>query len=142
MTAKEYLSQAYCIEKRINLLIEQAEGLKQFTENCTAKITGMPKAKNKSTSPIADAVCKMVDREKDIADEIERLSLIRNNICKVIDTIEDADCCAVLTKRYLRYKTWEQISKEMNYSKRWVHNAHSRALDMIQKLMPEGVDAV
>ncbi len=30
----------------------------------------------------------------------------------------------------------------MNYSKRWVHNVHSRALDMIKNLMPEGVDTV
>lgn len=118
MTAKEYLQRAYRIERRIHLLIEQAEELKQFTENCTAKITDMPRAKNKSISPIADAVCKMVDAEQEIAEEIERLSAIRNNIRRVIDAVEDADCCVVLTKRYLRYKTWEQIAEEMNYSKR------------------------
>lgn len=140
MTAKEYLQQAYSIDRRINSLIEQTEGLKQFTKHCTAKITGMPKAKNKSKSPIADAICKMVDTENEIAEEIKRLSSIRDKICRVIDSVEDADCSAVLTKRYLGYKTWEKISDEMNYSKRWVLNTHSRALKTVQSLLSEEGD--
>ena len=140
MTAKEYLQQAYSIDRRVNSLIEQTERLKLLTENCTSRITGMPKSKNKSISPIADAVCKMVDAEKEIAEEIKRLFSIRDKICRVIDSVEDADCSSVLTKRYLEYKTWEKIADEMHYSKRWVLNTHSRALKAVQSLLSEEGD--
>ena len=135
MTAKEYLEQAQKIEKRINSLVEQVQGLRDFSLNCTSQLTGLPNGTSKSTSHIADAVCRMTDSEREIAEEIQRLSEVRDDIRRLIDSVDDPDCHAVLTKRYLRYKQWNDIIREMGYCKSTVYNIHLKGLEIIaQKL--------
>ena len=42
MKAKEYLSQAYRLDQRINSKIEQVASLNELATKCTSTITGMP----------------------------------------------------------------------------------------------------
>lgn len=43
MTAKEYLSQAYRLDQRINSKIEQVASLNDLATKCTSTLTGMPR---------------------------------------------------------------------------------------------------
>ncbi len=43
MTAKEYLSQAYRLDDRINSKIQQVDSLNLLATKCTSTISGMPK---------------------------------------------------------------------------------------------------
>ena len=42
MTAKEYLSQAYRLDQRIDSKIEQVASLNDLATKCTSTMTGMP----------------------------------------------------------------------------------------------------
>ena len=42
MTAKEYLSQAYRLDQRIDSKIEQVASLNDLATKCTTTISGMP----------------------------------------------------------------------------------------------------
>ena len=79
MTAKEYLSQAYRLDQRIRSKQEQIASLNDLATSCSATLTGMPRNPNRGGSRMADAVCKIIDLENEIAGDMERLSIEGRN---------------------------------------------------------------
>ena len=58
MIAKEYLSQAFRLDNRINSKIDQIASLNDLATKCGSSITGMPRNPSPATSLMADAVTK------------------------------------------------------------------------------------
>ena len=132
MTAKEFLSQAYWLDRRINSMIAQVDSLNLLVEKVTSTITGMPKNPSPSQSPMADAICRIIDLEREITDEIDRLVDLKVEISRTIKSITRIEYRLVLELRYLCFKSWEQIAEEMGYTVRNIHILHGEALQEIR----------
>ena len=87
MTAKEYLSQAYRLDQRIRSKQEQIASLNDLATDCSATLTGMPRNPNRGGSRMADAVCKIIDLENDIAKDMEKLSERHQNRKQALCTL-------------------------------------------------------
>ena len=133
MTAKEYLSRAFDIERGIRVRREQLQYLKDLTERITTATDGVRVDGTAPQSRIAVTVEKIVDLEQLIRRDAERMVRVYGEIQAVIDRIENPTYRVLLTWRYLCFKTWEQVSDEMHYSWQWVHKLHSRALKAAQE---------
>lgn len=137
MTAKEYLSQAYRLDQRIRFNTSEALTLREMAES----IIAIPLDKERvQTSQNTDAVFvrvleRMWEREKEIADELERLSELKNQLSEVIRSVHDTDERMVLEYRYLRNYTWKQIADELYADTRTVQRWHGRALQSV--ILPE-----
>lgn len=132
MTAKEYLSQAYRLDQRINSKIEQVTSLNDLATKCTSTLTGMPRNPNRASSTMADAVGKIIDLQNEINRDIDRLVDLKREIVTVIKAIENPEYQTLLEKRYLCFLTWEKIAVDMGYDLRWLYRIHKRALDEIR----------
>ena len=132
MTAKEYLSQAYRLDQRINSKIEQVASLNDLATKCTSTLTGMPRNPNRASSTMADAVGKIIDLQNEINQDIDRLVDLKREIVAVIKAIENPEYQTLLEKRYLCFLTWEKIAVDMGYDLRWLYRVHKRALDEIR----------
>ena len=77
MTAKEFLSQAYRLDKKIDWKIQQVESLNNLATKATGTLTGMPRNPSPSTSRLADVVTKIVDLEEVINAEIDSSLILR-----------------------------------------------------------------
>ena len=53
MNTKEYLSQAFRLNERINSKLEQIQSLNDLATNCSAVISDMPRNPNRGGSPMA-----------------------------------------------------------------------------------------
>lgn len=115
MNAKEYLNQAYRLDQRINSKIAQIAALNELATNCSSAVTGMPHNPQRSQSPMADAVCKIIDLQNEINRDIDRLLELKREIITVIKAVNNPEYQTLLELRYLCYKSWEQIAVEMNY---------------------------
>ncbi|MDD3400779.1 MAG: hypothetical protein PHT58_04015 [Eubacteriales bacterium] len=131
MTAKEYLSQAYRLDQRINSNLEQVESLNGLATKVSSTLTGMPKNPNHATSTMADAVSKIIDLQAEINNDIDRLVDLKREMVTVIKAVANTECQTLLELRYLCFKTWEQIAVEMNYTVRNVHLLHKEALQIV-----------
>lgn len=131
MTAKEYLSQAYRLDQRINSKIEQVASLNDLATKCTSTLTGMPRNPNRASSTMADAVGKIIDLQNEINRDIDRLVDLKREIVTAIKAIENPEYQTLLEKRYLCFLTWEKIAVDMGYDLRWLYRIHKRALDEI-----------
>lgn len=132
MTAKEYLSQAYRLDQRINSKIEQVASLNDLATKCTSTLTGMPRNPNRASSTMADAVGKIIDLQNEINRDIDRLVDLKREIVTVIKAIENPEYQTLLEKRYLCFLTWEKIAVDMGYDLRWLYRIHKRVLDEIR----------
>lgn len=137
MTAKEYLSQAYRLDQRIDSKIEQVASLNDLATKCTATISGMPHNPSRSTSPMADTIDKIVDLQAEINRDIDRLVDLKREIMTVVKAVDNPEYQTLLEKRYLCFLHWEQIAVDMNYGIDNIFKLHKKALDCV--VVPEGV---
>ncbi len=137
MTAKEYLSQAYHLDQRINAKLEQVEALRSLTQKVTVSYESEPVSHTRNVSSLEDSIMRLMEAEKALNSVIDVLVDMKMDITQSIAAVPDRDCQLLLEKRYLCFQSWEQIAVDMHYSLRWVHNTHSRALKAIDKVLRE-----
>ncbi len=131
MTAKEYLSQAYRLDRRINSKLEQVASLNELATICTSTLTGMPRNPNRATSTMADAVAKIIDLQAEINRDIDRLVDLKRDMVRAIKSINNTEYQTLLELRYLCFKTWEQIAVDMGYNVRHVYRLHDEAVESL-----------
>ena len=131
MTSKEYLSQARYLDMRINSKLDQIESLHELATRCTSTISGMPHNPNRGGSPMADAICKIIDLESEINADIDKLVDLKREIVGVIKSVNNVEYQTLLEKRYLCFMQWEQIAVDMGYEIRYIHKLHKRALENV-----------
>ena len=128
MTAREYLSQAYYLDQRINSKIEQVESLNDLARKAGCAISGMPRNPDRAVSSMANAVERIVDLQAEINADIDRMVGLKTEIMKVIRQMDDPEFQTLLEKRYLNFHTWGQIAVDMGYNVRHLYRIHDRAL--------------
>ncbi len=128
MNAKEYLSQAFRLDQKINSKLEQVSKLR----NLSMKASGLRLAERisgtKEHSLMESALVKMIDLEYEINADIDRLVDLKREMATLIERVNDPSQRLLLEMRYLCGNTWEDIAQKMGYDLRWVYRLHGKAL--------------
>lgn len=131
MTPKEYLNQAYWLDRRIDSKLEQLSALRDTATKTTAVMDGEVVSHTRNVHSLQDVIAKIVDMQEEINGDIDALVDLKRDIMRTIREIEDPEAQTVLELRYLCFKRWEEISVIMNYSVRRVYQIHDEALEKI-----------
>jgi DNA-directed RNA polymerase specialized sigma24 family protein len=135
MTAKEFLSQAWRIDMRINSKLEQVQSLRCLAEKATSTISDMPRPATRNIHRMEDVIVKIMDLESDINADIEKLVDIKRQISEALSHLTPTEYRTLLELRYICCKTWEEIAAEMYYSLRHTHRVHGEALQDFTPIM-------
>ena len=81
---------------------------------------------------MAEAVTKIVDLQAEINRDIDTLVDLKREIVSVIKQVENLEYQTLLEKRYLCFRTWEQIAVDMGYDLRWLYRLQRRALSEVR----------
>ena len=128
MTAKDFLSQAYRIDQRINSKLEQVQSLRELATKATATLSDVPASGSRKVHSMSDIIDKMIDLEAEINADIDRLVDLKREIVTAIKRVQNPEHQTLLELRYLCFKTWEQIAVQMGYSIQNSYKMHDRAL--------------
>jgi hypothetical protein len=124
---KEYLSSYKNLCGKLQSLEEQLQSLREVKQSAkTQMISDMPKGSRQTDLSdimvrIEEIFTKIVQKR---AECLEKKLEIEERIADIPDGVESA----ILHKRYLEFKTWEQICDEIDYSWRQTHYLHGKAL--------------
>ena len=129
MNAKEYLSQAYRIDQRINSKLAQVMSLRDLLGKATGTLSGAPKAATPNPHSMEDTIAKMVDLENEINEDIDALVDLKAEIMRRIKRVENTEYQTILELRYLCFKRWEVIAVELGYDLRYLYKLHDQALE-------------
>lgn len=130
MQTKEYLNQAYRLNELIRSNKLELDELRVLSESVSGIDTSKEPSGSSGSSDagFAKIITKIIDLEKVIKDDIERMLSLKLDIRLTIDAVKNNDEKLLLKLRYLNFMQWEKICHEMNISMRTVHRIHSQAL--------------
>ena len=131
MSTKDYLSQAYRIDQRINSKLAQVMSLRDLLGKATGTLSGAPKSATPNPHSMEDTIAKMVDLENEINEDIDALVDLKAEIMRRIKRMENTEYQTILELRYLCFKRWEEIAVDMGYSLRRLYELHDCALEEI-----------
>lgn len=136
MRAKQYLKELKRLDTCINQKIQELDELKA----AASSIGSIDYSKERvQTSPPQEApfvklIPKIIDLEYEINAEIDKYVDEKHLIINQIQNMSNADYISLLYRRYVEYKTFEDIAKEMKYSVRGIYFMHGRALQEFENL--------
>ena len=135
MNAKEFLSQAFYLEQRIQSKMEQIESLRALATRVTQVFGGEPVSRGQNATGARDTVLRILEAEEELNRQIDDLVELKMKIARVIELVEDVQLRLILEKRYLSFMSWEEIAADMGFSARWLQVRHLEALEAVEKVM-------
>lgn len=130
---KNYLNQAYYIDKRVITLQDELAMLESKLERCTASYTSIRGGGNQPTFEYnLDKVMKyreMLNHEID--NLIERKRSIKQTIAKLGNDKERL----ILYKKYINFQTFESIADDLDITPRQVYKIYKKSLEKLQKFI-------
>ena len=132
MTAKDYLKQAYFIDRRIKAKERQLEALKAHAVYSAPQISGLPHGSVSCKSVMEESALKIMELEQYINEQIQELVRLKKEIASVIKAINNPEYETILEMRYLSFMSWDEIQYQMEYSQRYMFKIHGLALEMVR----------
>lgn len=132
MTAKEYMKEAKTLLKRIERKRREAEDIRiRESTPSTSAFSDMPKTVTHNPHQKSDNILRAIelDHEADIAfDELAKLKSTFQESLQKIDNPDERD---LMYKHYIEFKNWNDVFREMGYSKSAGYRAHKQALSKL-----------
>ena len=136
MTIRDYLSQAYRLDQKIDSNIREVSTLRKMMGSISSPVLGdRVQTSRPAEAPFVRSLEKIMALEEKINSEIDLLVSLKEQIRGVIAAVPDTDERMVLSYRYVHNLTWEEISDELNESVSTVKRRHRSALD--HAVLPE-----
>ena len=137
MNAKEFFQRNYYLEQRVNSRLRRLSDLRQLAGRVTSSLGREPVSGSADVHKLDGTIAKIVDMEREINEEIDRLVDVKREAMAVIRQVEHPDQQLVLELRYLDFKSWPAIAEEMGLSPRWVQTLHERALAAVENIFSQ-----
>ena len=137
VAAKKYLLQAFGLNQRIESKLGQIEDLHDLKTKMAVTYSDMSKNPNNDHSKMEDCICKIIDLESEINQDLMALVELKRDIIGRIKAVESTEFQTVLELRYLSYMRWEEIAIELGYGIDNVFRLHRNALNEIK--IPETI---
>ena len=113
MNAKEYLSQAWMMEKQIESKLQQIAALRSSAEGLNQCISAEPVSHSRNVSAMQDTVNKLIEAEMELNAEIDSLVDLKQEIKDIINQVKNVTYRLILEKRHLSFMKWEVIAEDL-----------------------------
>lgn len=128
MTAKEYLQQAYALDRKITADLERLSEMRFAAYGRGIRYSSDGSQHTKGGNSVENSLLRIAEFEERIDAEIDLLIKKREEIRHGIEAVPDPVQREVLTRRYLRFQKWGAIARATGYSKRHVYRIHNEAV--------------
>ena len=119
MDIKERYKRAKSIKSRIERLEKELDNFEYISGVDTTR---------QYTSNLIDMVIRTRYIKQQIKEEKQRLNYYIAELLNEMDKLDNTEEYDIMFKRYILFKTWEEIVQECHYTKRWIIELHNRAL--------------
>ncbi len=131
MTAKEYLNQAYWLDRRIDSKLEQLSALKDMATKTTSVMSDDVVSHTRNVHSMQDVIAKIIDMQAEINADIDQLVDLKREIMQVVKAVQNPEHQTLLELRYLCFKSWEDVAEELGYNVRHIYRLHDETVEQI-----------
>ncbi len=133
-----YLERIRRIDVEIECKLEELKELDSAVKRITPvmKDTGAGGGSG-NQDRMGDTIARIIDLRNEINSDVDKLVDIKREAARLMKRLARPEHYQLLHKRYVLYKSFEQIAAEMRYSYRNVCYVHGRALQAFDKVLEE-----
>lgn len=135
--AKEYLERIKWLDVMIDSKLEELATLEGIVKRITPVMNTTGGGATGNQDKLGDTIAKIVDLQEEINRDVDTFVNRKREATELLSRITRAEYFQVLHKRYVLYKSFEQIAMDMKYSYRGVCYVHGRALQAFGKVLEE-----
>ncbi len=132
MNVKEYLSQVFRLDRKINNKLRHTVSLRERATKGTGSIYAQRHSGTDKHSVMENAVTRLVDLEHEINTDIDKLVALKRELAAFISQVDNQVCKMLLELRYLEGSTWEEVAEQIGYDLRSVYWLHGRTLQELE----------
>ena len=130
MKTKEYLQQIQKIDLEIEHSIAELDTLKELSTTICAMdySKSCVQGGGSNEASFVRTIDKIYDLEQEINKQIDAYVDLRHKIIREIQSIQNVAYSEMLYKRYVEYKDYDVIARELGCTKHWVKHLHGKAI--------------
>jgi DNA-directed RNA polymerase specialized sigma24 family protein len=134
MTAKDFLLQIRKLDKLIENKMAEAQHWREIANNASVDMSRERVQSSGSHDVTANAICKYLDLDDEIARRLDELIAAKNDALEVIEQLNDIEY-DVLHKIYVQGFTLQDVASLYNRRYEWATTTQGRALKHVQTIL-------
>lgn len=129
MGVKDFFERARHLDDAINSQVAELTHLRDLSMKISSsRLEERISHSAPQEAPYAKWVERIVDKEKEINAEIDKLVAVKLEISDYISTIDNAEWQSLLRNRYVLCRQWSEVAEAMGYSVSTVKRRHKKIL--------------
>ena len=140
MQAKQYLKELKRLDTCINQKMQEKAAL--YTSTIGAARTDKDRVQTSGSGDMMpELIQRLLDLEAEIDKEIDNFADQKRKMIRQIQDLRNETYVSLLYRRYVEFKTLEEISVEMNYTYQYTRRMHGYALAEFQRIHEKAIAA-
>lgn len=140
MQAKQYLKELRRLDTCINQQLQEKAAL--YTSTIGAARTDKDRVQTSGSGDMMpELIQRLLDLEAEIDKEIDNFADQKRKMIRQIQDLRNETYVSLLYRRYVEFKTLEEISVEMNYTYQYTRRMHGYALAEFQRVHEKAIVA-
>jgi len=132
MSPKEYLIRYRNLNSEIDSLCEEVQRLRSLATKATSGRLNPSRKKTRKDAIFVELIPKILFIEDKIDRKTDKLILLREEIERAINSVQDSTLSALLRYRYICCLPWNKVAKKLNYSEDHTKGyLHNKALEKV-----------
>ncbi|MBP0970262.1 MAG: hypothetical protein J5744_08965 [Oscillospiraceae bacterium] len=132
MTTREYMNRPFELKRQIRIKTSQLQGIRNLINGTSVVISEIPHSDSPDPHRLESLLAQSLDLELEIKKMDEDLAKATAEVTTAINSINNPSCEEVLTARYLNFKDWTTIARELDYCKDWIFRLHRKGLNLVR----------
>ncbi len=126
------MNRPFEITRLIKARRHQLESINSFLIGASSPISRTPKAPSPDVHRFESMIAKALDIEMEIKSAEADLDRAVVEVTDAIRSVNNPSYEDVLTARYLEFKDWTTIARDISCSRDWVYHLHRKGMDLIR----------
>ena len=141
--AQDYLLSLQLLDERIDSKLSECTRLRHLSERVAASFDAVYSSGRNTRSPVEDSVVKIVELEREIDADIDKLVDNKREAYRLLNQLDDHRERLVLELRYLRQQEWPKIMLQMHVAEAQIYRIHRSSLEHLYDIIQrnKAVDA-
>lgn len=131
--ARAWLNRIPMLMKEIRRNEARIENLRSACTSTTAQVSDMPRASSPNNHQMEELLARIMDLENDVATSKAEIERLRQEMLLHLNEWVEPEQAVLLTRRYADMLSWEDISDELNCTKRRVYQIHRDSLELLDE---------
>ena len=122
-------------ERRLTAAEERVSFCRAAAAKASAVLGGECVSRSRDVTANENAVIRLMEAEQEYAEAERQYSDLRNQVCSLLQRLDDPMNADILKLRYVEHKRMPAIAKELHLSRSSIYSRHEIALSELQGIL-------